>query len=212
MQSWRTVFSVYQSCGLPSNQKHSNILKPSFYHADSFCRKHTADGLSLLTQIHAVLTGAMLQFQERQLVLGVRLKCDGTRWRTGGEVKVKLANGLGSQYSSHYLGTCVSSITTADAHTSAASSRLNWRPRRFKWTRPFRRKDEICFLCACHHISNAVYTPLSVMKFWRLPTQGETNHINNFQQSLPSVYFGWWRNPSSKSSNTLAVNPIAGGS
>jgi hypothetical protein len=26
----------------------------------------------------------------------------------------------------------VSSITTADAHTSAASSRLNWRPRRFK--------------------------------------------------------------------------------
>jgi hypothetical protein len=33
-----------------------------------------------------------------------------------------------------------SSITTADAHTSAASSRLNWRPRRFKWTRPFRGK------------------------------------------------------------------------
>jgi len=34
----------------------------------------------------------------------------------------------------------VSSITTADAHTSAAISRLNWRPRRVKWTRPFRRK------------------------------------------------------------------------
>jgi hypothetical protein len=34
----------------------------------------------------------------------------------------------------------VSSITTADAHTSAASSRLKWSPRRFKWTRPFRRK------------------------------------------------------------------------
>jgi len=28
----------------------------------------------------------------------------------------------------------VSSITTNDAHTLAASSRLNWRPRRFKWT------------------------------------------------------------------------------
>jgi hypothetical protein len=26
----------------------------------------------------------------------------------------------------------VSSITTADAHNSAASSRLNWRPRQFK--------------------------------------------------------------------------------
>jgi len=42
----------------------------------------------------------------------------------------------------------VSSITTADAHTSAASSRLNRRPRRFKWTRPFRRKTRSVF-CAC---------------------------------------------------------------
>jgi len=42
----------------------------------------------------------------------------------------------------------VSSITTADAHTSAASSRLNWRSRQFKWTRPFRRKTKSGF-CAC---------------------------------------------------------------
>jgi len=42
----------------------------------------------------------------------------------------------------------VSSITTADAHTSAASSRLNWRRRRFKWSRPFRRKTKSGF-CAC---------------------------------------------------------------
>ena len=42
----------------------------------------------------------------------------------------------------------VSSITTADAHTTAASSRLNWRPRRFKWTRTFRRKTKSGF-CAC---------------------------------------------------------------
>jgi len=42
----------------------------------------------------------------------------------------------------------VSSITTADAHTSAASGRLNWRPLRFKWTRPFRRKSKTG-LCAC---------------------------------------------------------------
>jgi len=42
----------------------------------------------------------------------------------------------------------VSSITTADAHASAASSRLNWRPHRFKWTRPFRRKTKSVF-CAC---------------------------------------------------------------
>jgi len=42
----------------------------------------------------------------------------------------------------------VSSITTADAHTSAASSRLNWRPRQFKWTHPSRQKTKSGF-CAC---------------------------------------------------------------
>jgi len=42
----------------------------------------------------------------------------------------------------------VSSTTTADAHTSAASSRLKWHPCRFKWTRPFRRKTKSGF-CAC---------------------------------------------------------------
>jgi len=46
--------------------------------------------------------------------------------RTGGEgVKGKLANGVGSQYSHTTSERGVSSITTADAHTSAASSRLN---------------------------------------------------------------------------------------
>ena len=42
----------------------------------------------------------------------------------------------------------VSSITTADAHTSAASSRPNWHPCRFKWTYPFRRKTKSGF-CTC---------------------------------------------------------------
>jgi hypothetical protein len=78
----------------------------------------------------------------------VRLKPDGTRWRTGGEVKGKLANGVGRQYSHTTSERGVTSITNADAHTSAASSRLNWRPRRFKWTRPFRRKTKSGF-CAC---------------------------------------------------------------
>ena len=41
----------------------------------------------------------------------------------------------------------VSSITNADAHTSAASSRLNRRPCRFKSTRPFHRKRQSGF-CA----------------------------------------------------------------
>ena len=83
-----------------------------------------------------------------QAVGRVQVKPDGTRWRTGGEVRGKLANGVGSHYSHATSEHGVSSITTADTHTSAASRRLNWRPRRFKWTRPFRRKAKSAF-CAC---------------------------------------------------------------
>jgi hypothetical protein len=78
----------------------------------------------------------------------VHLKCDGTRWRTGREVKGKVANGVGIQYSSHYLGTWCIQHYYRDAHTSAAGSRLNWRPRRLKWTRLFRRKKKSA-VCAC---------------------------------------------------------------
>ena len=63
-------------------------------------------------------------------------------------MKGKPANGVGSQYSHTTSEHDVSSITTADAHTSAASSRLNWLPSQFKWTRPFRRKTKSGF-CAC---------------------------------------------------------------
>ena len=55
----------------------------------------------------------------------VQMKCDDTRWRTGGEVKGKLANEVGSQYPHTPSERGVTSITTADAHNSAASSRLN---------------------------------------------------------------------------------------
>jgi hypothetical protein len=43
------------------------------------------------------------------------MKPDGTRWRTGGEVKGKLANGVGNQHCHATLEHGVSSITTADA-------------------------------------------------------------------------------------------------
>jgi hypothetical protein len=64
----------------------------------------------------------------RNVVARVRLKHDGTRLRTRGEVKGKLATVVGSQYSHTTSEHGVSSITNADAHTSAASSLLNWRP------------------------------------------------------------------------------------
>jgi hypothetical protein len=54
----------------------------------------------------------------------------------------------------------VSSIITADAHTSAASSRLNWRPRRLKWTRPFRRKTKSCFYACAITFQTQSSTPL----------------------------------------------------
>ena len=54
----------------------------------------------------------------------------------------------------------VSSITTADTHTSTASSRMNWRPWRFKLTRPFRRKTKSGF-CACGITFQTQSTPVS---------------------------------------------------
>ena len=78
----------------------------------------------------------------------VHLKPDGTQWRMGEEVKGKLANGVGNQYSHTTLEHGVSSITTTDAHTSAASSRKNWYPCQFKWTHPFQQKTKSGF-CAC---------------------------------------------------------------
>ena len=84
----------------------------------------------------------------------------GTRWRTGGEVKGKLANGVGSNYSHATSERGVSSITQADAHTSATSNRLNWRPRRFKWTRPFRGKTKSGF-CACAITFRTSYTSIT---------------------------------------------------
>ena len=87
----------------------------------------------------------------------MRLKPGGTWWRTGGEVKGKLAKGEGSQYSHTTSKRGVSSITNADAHISAASSRLNWPPCRFKWTRPFLRETKSGF-CACAITFQTHYT------------------------------------------------------
>jgi len=48
----------------------------------------------------------------------------------------------------HCIRHSLSSITTADLHTLAATSRLNWHPRRYKRTRPFRWKTKSSF-CVC---------------------------------------------------------------
>ena len=64
----------------------------------------------------------------------------------------------------------VSSITNADAHTSAASSRLNWRPCRFKWTCPFRRKTKSGF-CACTITFQPASTSLPTLRDVSVPSK-----------------------------------------
>jgi hypothetical protein len=69
-----------------------------------------------------------------------------------------------------------------DAHTSAASSRLNWRPRRFKWTRSFRRKTESGF-CACAIMFQTYYTTYPVLMSVKWGWTGAViSRKSNFQQ------------------------------
>jgi len=86
-----------------------------------------------------------------------RSEPDGTRWRTGGEAKRKDANGVGSQKSCTVRRNTAIQLLSADPHSSTASSRLNWHPRRFKWTRPFRWKAKSGF-CACAITFRTCYT------------------------------------------------------
>jgi hypothetical protein len=69
---------------------------------------------------------------------------DAREWKCSGNWRMEWVASILHTTSEHG----VSSITTADAHASAANSRLNWRPCRFKWTRPFRWKTNSGF-CAC---------------------------------------------------------------
>ena len=95
---------------------------------------------------------------------------DGTRRRTGGEVKGKYANGVGSQSS------CIHT-----PHSSTASSWLNWPTRRLKWTRPFRRKTNSGF-CACAVTFRVGSTPyVSAFSLRYGPCRGFPSTIRHFR-------------------------------
>ena len=81
------------------------------------------------------------KWQKRGITVILQLKCDAREGKWRGNWRMEWIASTLHTTSEHG----VSSITTADAHTSAASSRLNWRPRRFKWTRPFRWKTKSGF-------------------------------------------------------------------
>jgi hypothetical protein len=80
----------------------------------------------------------------------------------------------------------VSSITTTDAHTSAASSWLNWHPCRFKWTRLFRRKTKsgfrTCAITFQTQSTTLVFTVLWI--FWNAHLD---KPAHNFREQL-SLY------------------------
>ena len=78
----------------------------------------------------------------------------------------------------------VSSINTADAYTSAASSRLNWRTRWFTWTRPFRRKTKSGF-CACAIAFQLASTLDLIMKSY--PTAHILNNQDNRNGCLHTI-------------------------
>ena len=141
---------VYSACTVEYTNRGSHYLGPS-----SICHfSHKLQKL-YIKQDRLCTHNETLRARPRNLCcsgklvsIRVQLKRDGTRWRTEGEVKGRLTNGVGSQYSSLSRNLVYPTITTADAHSSAVSSQLNWRPCRFKWTRPFRRKTKSGF-CAC---------------------------------------------------------------
>ena len=111
------------------------------------------------------------------ILFRVQLKCDGRRWRTGGEVKGKLANAVGSQYPSHYLGTCcIQHYYRWCAHLGCQqSTELTSPTGRFKWTRSVSPRKTKSGFCACaitfQLASTALPFPLAT-QIWRtvLPT------------------------------------------
>jgi hypothetical protein len=115
-------------------------------------------------------------------------------WNTvtqGGKVKGKLANRVGSQYSSHYLSEYgVSNITTTDAHTSAASSWLNWRPPAgLNGLVPFRRKTKSGF-CACDITFQLASTYTNHATWhWSGLLMGESP----FRHLFPEWFHSYWR-------------------
>jgi len=91
----------------------------------------------------------------------------------------------------------VSSITTADAHTSAASNRLNWRPPAdLNGLVRFAPKDEIWFLRVCHHISTCLYLQSEVTVPWYYYLSKlvlfftVTNHGDTWQHDTPIWLIG----------------------
>ena len=78
----------------------------------------------------------------------LRSECGDTRWRTGGERRGNWRTEWVASTLTLPRNVVYPALLTLMRTPRLQSSRLNWLPRRFKWTRPFRRKTR-CGFCAC---------------------------------------------------------------
>jgi len=101
-----------------------------------------------------------------------------------GEVKGKVANGMGSQYPSHYLRTwCIQHYYYWRAHLGCKWTDA---PCRFKWTHPFRWKTKSGF-CTCaitvQLASNFCAEPLRIQTA-RPPRLRQVSHVRGVWKSV----------------------------
>jgi hypothetical protein len=100
----------------------------------------------------------------------VQLKCDGTRWRKGwrsegGNWRMELVASTLHTTSEHG----VSSITTTGTHTSAASSRLNWRPPAdLDWLVHFAERRNLVSTRVPSHFERSLTIKISGHNYWNL--------------------------------------------
>jgi len=90
------------------------------------------------------------------------------KWR--GNKRMEWVTSKRHMTAEHRLARAVQTLQ-ADVYSLPAISRLNWPPRRFKWTRPFRRKTKSGF-CACaimfqtQSTHRHTHTPYVLSIFW----------------------------------------------
>jgi hypothetical protein len=104
-------------------------------------------------------------------VWNVMAHCDAREEKWRGNKRMEWV--ISHMNAEHRLARAVQTLQ-ADVHSSPASSRLNWRPCRFKWTRPFRRKMKSGFH-ACAITFQMQSTPQCLFTTFRT-SQIRTHH------------------------------------
>jgi hypothetical protein len=123
----RVTFTFYTSI-YPSVSVYYKFRKKDHHETNRILNTISGRMQNILTISQIKMTSIYLDIYSLILVK-VQFKCDGTRWRTGkgkwrGNWRMEWVANTFHTTSEHV----VSSISTTDAHNSAASSWLNWLP------------------------------------------------------------------------------------